>query len=940
MNLRFILTGLTALVGLTRAQSSTPSLSVSAPSNSPQVAPTVTFVETLLPTTIPFNIGTTFTVSGRVMQSSIVSGVVFTATSYVMETYTPTPTANAAASPTSTEPPSIHLETKVNGAFAVAGVLLILTGLPMTFWGHKNRWSSIFLIGFYSFALTCIVLIIRFGVLQGVKPPTIKLQGLFLLASAIAGIIGGGIFIFFWKGTRYVVGAWGGFALALWIQCFRAGGIIKPVGFRWFFYVAIGMIGFVACTFPKTHYPTMLISTAIVGATSFILGVDCFTTAGLKEFYVWNLGFTSLFPTFSQHSPPIQYPISQTMVIELGLIGAISVMGAAVQLRFLQVFMQKLKEITQAEAQREQEREEKAAQRFTVVERDRLLWEREHGTGRDSETLGGMRTEDGKMRSVDLETGLSTPDLKAPGAPIASSFMPTLDFGNKATAADLSAGIVANEPSPTTDSSMDALAEKDPELREKMKLLEEIRRVKQNIEALREQPQQPQPQLLHPPRSASPTHTVYTGLLGADRSSSGIHSRSRTNSRPLSTASMPIDTAIAEDEVAEAAAVAASPSRPPRAAKPDARHRTRSYDGSYALGLRHSMLDNGGDDDEDPLNLSKTLKVPQDPAKMHWDQYTKDRTLFTPPSGITAAIPTSDYVVPVSPAVQDALERRMAREAALESGELQPAPIRRAPSPRVSGDANRLSAAFPDEGVVRSSSQRYSQALAPRPSGRDEPTHRRQASGSANVIVVPNPPKAKTHKKTGSSPPPITPPPRVVTAGELDERHRQRMKALQRPISEREAEQAKLDEAKARWENSRRIERTVMERKEKEARRASNEQAAVAEEEEFPRRSADARGRSDKVAEWQQRQSMVVTAPRRRSTNQSDLRASPISPGFGNDDTARSRGGSMEISYPQQRQSMDRPPMMPAARHERRPSSRSLDAWNMYSSPGMRPPPN
>ena len=136
MNLRRILAGLTALVGLTNAQSSLGSAS----SNSPQVAPTVTFVETLLPTTIPFNIGTTITVSGQVRASSIVSGVVFTATSYIMETYTPTPTASSAATPTSTEPPSIHLETKVNGAFAVAGIMLIFTGLPMAFWGHKNRW--------------------------------------------------------------------------------------------------------------------------------------------------------------------------------------------------------------------------------------------------------------------------------------------------------------------------------------------------------------------------------------------------------------------------------------------------------------------------------------------------------------------------------------------------------------------------------------------------------------------------------------------------------------------------------------------------------------------------------------------------------------------------------------------------------------------------------
>ena len=43
------------------------------------------------------------------------------------------------------------------------------------------------------------------------------------------------------------------------------------------------MIGFVLCTIPKLHYYIMLTSTAFVGATAFMLGVDCFTTAGLKE---------------------------------------------------------------------------------------------------------------------------------------------------------------------------------------------------------------------------------------------------------------------------------------------------------------------------------------------------------------------------------------------------------------------------------------------------------------------------------------------------------------------------------------------------------------------------------------------------------------------------------------------------------------------------------
>ncbi len=44
-----------------------------------------------------------------------------------------------------------------------------------------------------------------------------------------------------------------------------------------------GVIGFVICTITKLHYHVLLVSTSMVGATAFMLGVDCFTRSGLKE---------------------------------------------------------------------------------------------------------------------------------------------------------------------------------------------------------------------------------------------------------------------------------------------------------------------------------------------------------------------------------------------------------------------------------------------------------------------------------------------------------------------------------------------------------------------------------------------------------------------------------------------------------------------------------
>ena len=97
--------------------------------------------------------------------------------------------------------------------------------------------TSFFLIGFYTLSLVCFVLILKFGVLPAVNPPNDTIRGMFVLACSVAGIAGGGISIFFWKAAKYFIGAWGGLALALWIQCFRNGGLIGPIGFRWIMYI-------------------------------------------------------------------------------------------------------------------------------------------------------------------------------------------------------------------------------------------------------------------------------------------------------------------------------------------------------------------------------------------------------------------------------------------------------------------------------------------------------------------------------------------------------------------------------------------------------------------------------------------------------------------------------------------------------------------------------
>lgn len=187
-------------------------------------------------TTSSTTITTTIRTNNQNVPTTIVTPTVFNVT--ITPTQSASSTSSAAPSATTSAAPDYSiLDTHLDPAFGVLGALLILTGLPSAFLGHKNRWSSFFLIGFYTLSLTCFVLILRFGVLNAINPPNKTLRGLFVLSCGVAGIAGGGVSIFFWKAAKYFTGAWGGFALALWIQCFRNGGLIGPIGFRWIMYI-------------------------------------------------------------------------------------------------------------------------------------------------------------------------------------------------------------------------------------------------------------------------------------------------------------------------------------------------------------------------------------------------------------------------------------------------------------------------------------------------------------------------------------------------------------------------------------------------------------------------------------------------------------------------------------------------------------------------------
>lgn len=131
-------------------------------------------------------------------------------------------------------------------------------------------------------------MILRFGVQPNLAPPSPHppsptLRGLYLLACLISSFIGAGLGIFFFNFTKYAISAAGGFTFGWFLLALREGGLITSVVGRWALLGSLTVVAFIA-SLPKWSNDLMtLVSTAWIGATAFVLGVDCYSRAGLKE---------------------------------------------------------------------------------------------------------------------------------------------------------------------------------------------------------------------------------------------------------------------------------------------------------------------------------------------------------------------------------------------------------------------------------------------------------------------------------------------------------------------------------------------------------------------------------------------------------------------------------------------------------------------------------
>src|SRR6266536_4080385 len=230
-------------------------------------------------------------------------------------------------------PDKLPITPEITPGFAVGGVILILTGVVYTVVGIKNKWLHTYLSAAYLAAVAVTVLIIYV-----MNPPVSNaVQGAYLVAAVMTGLILGGGAIIFTEMTEGLGCLLGGFCFSMWLLVLEPGGLITSTGGKSIF-IAAFTIAVYATSF--THYTRpygLIVSISFGGATVVVLGIDCFSGAGLKEFwaYIWNLN-DNLFPLGAD-----TYPLTRGMKVEIAVIIIIFLAGIVSQMKLWKVIKER-----------------------------------------------------------------------------------------------------------------------------------------------------------------------------------------------------------------------------------------------------------------------------------------------------------------------------------------------------------------------------------------------------------------------------------------------------------------------------------------------------------------------------------------------------------------------------------------------------------------------
>lgn len=121
-------------------------------------------------------------------------------------------------------------------------------------------------------------------------PVSAAVQGGYLVAIVTTGLVFGILFVVFKNWTEGLGCLLGGFSLSMWILTLVPGGLFTGPGPKAGLIGGLCVVSYALSLSKYTRPYGLILSTAFSGATALTLGIDCYTRAGLKEFwlYIWG----------------------------------------------------------------------------------------------------------------------------------------------------------------------------------------------------------------------------------------------------------------------------------------------------------------------------------------------------------------------------------------------------------------------------------------------------------------------------------------------------------------------------------------------------------------------------------------------------------------------------------------------------------------------------
>ncbi|KAF2004553.1 hypothetical protein P154DRAFT_46282 [Amniculicola lignicola CBS 123094] len=283
----------------------------------------------------------------------------------------PTPSSSSVAD---TEAP-LPIRPTVTPAMGLAGVIMLISGAAYAVIGIKNKWLHVFTSAAYLASLAVTVLIIYL-----MSPPVRNaIQGAFFVAAVFTGAVFGGLALIFSDITEGLGCLLGGFCLSMWFLTLKEGGLIASAGGRAILIGSMSAAAFLLSFSHRTRTYGLMASMAWSGATITVLGIDCLSRAGLKEFwlYLWNLN-PSIFPLNTN-----TYPMTRGIRVELACVPFFCMLGIISQLRLWKLVKERREKRAAADLEREQtlaQEEEALGRRIEDnFARERAQWEATYG---------------------------------------------------------------------------------------------------------------------------------------------------------------------------------------------------------------------------------------------------------------------------------------------------------------------------------------------------------------------------------------------------------------------------------------------------------------------------------------------------------------------------------------------------------------------------------